>query len=189
MDEHTKTRASKFLSYVLRHDPAAIGIELDEAGWVDVDALLGRYRAGGKPITRAQLDDIVATNPKQRFALSEDGRRIRANQGHTVDVDLGYDPVAPPELLFHGTVGGALDGIRTHGLVRMERHHVHLSPDRETAARVGQRRGRPVILTVRAGDMHRGGFAFFRSDNGVWLTDHVPPGYVDMPDVPHRDHR
>ena len=128
------------------------------------------------------LDEVVATNPKRRFAVADDGTRIRANQGHSVDVELGYDEVAPPEVLFHGTVARSVGAIRTKGLLKMSRHHVHLSVDEATATAVGGRRGRPVILRVRAGDMHRAGHVFYVSDNGVWLTDHVPPEYVEADD-------
>lgn len=182
MDEASRTRLSKFLSYVLRHRPDAIGLELDDGGWVEVEALLRLGRVDGKAITRAELDEVVATNAKQRFAFSEDGARIRASQGHSVDVELGYEAAVPPAELFHGMVARALDGIRARGLLRMRRHHVHLSADRETAARVGQRRGAAVVLGVRAGAMHDAGFAFFVSDNGVWLTEHVPVAFLVLPD-------
>lgn len=169
---------SKFLSFVLRHQPQAIGITLDSQGWVAVDELLSAAARHGKSISRAQLEEVVATNDKRRFALSNDGVRIRANQGHSVEVDLALTPLAPPELLYHGTVERFLESIRVQGLLRGERHHVHLSPDRETAQRVGQRRGRPVVLVVEAGRMHRDGHVFRRSENGVWLADAVPPEYL-----------
>jgi len=169
---------SKFLSLVLRHKPQEIGITLDPEGWVPVEDLLAAVARHGRPITLEQLDEVVATNDKQRFAFSPDGRLIRANQGHSVEVDLALPPVEPPELLYHGTVERFLESIREKGLVRGKRHHVHLSADRETAARVGQRRGRPVVLMVEAGRMHREGHQFFRSENGVWLTETVPPTYL-----------
>jgi putative RNA 2'-phosphotransferase len=172
------TRASKFLSLVLRHDPARIGITLDAAGWTDVDALLAALRAHGTPLSRAELHEIVASSDKQRFALSADGARVRASQGHSVAVDLGLPPREPPAVLYHGTVADALPGIRAAGLVRGARHHVHLSSDVDTARTVGGRRGAPVILGVCAGAMHAAGRAFYRSDNGVWLTEHVPPAFV-----------
>jgi putative RNA 2'-phosphotransferase len=176
--EKARTAMSRFLSLVLRHHPAAIGIQLDHAGWVAVDTLLARCRAHGRTISRTQLQEIVATSPKQRFTLSDDGTRIRANQGHSVSVDLGYAPAEPPELLFHGTVASQVASIQAKGLHKMARHDVHLSPDRQTARVVGSRRGRPVILRIAAGRMHRDGYVFRLSANGVWLTPEVPPAYV-----------
>jgi putative RNA 2'-phosphotransferase len=181
MKERERTRISKLLSLVLRHQPEAIGLELDEAGWVDVESLVEGCATHGKAITREILAEVVATSPKQRFAFSDDGRRIRASQGHSVDVQLGYDPCQPPAQLFHGTVDRFLPAIRERGLTRMQRHHVHLSPDRETATTVGERRGKPIILVIDAGRMARDGFDFFVSANGVWLTEHVPPEYIDFP--------
>lgn len=171
-------RTSKFLSLVLRHDPARIGITLDDAGWTDVAQLLAACAAHGVSLTRDQLAAVVAESDKQRFALSPDGTRIRANQGHSVEVDLQLAPAEPPEVLYHGTVEAALAGIRADGLVRGKRHHVHLSADAATATKVGARRGTPVILTVRAADMVAAGHVFYCSDNGVWLTEHVPPHFI-----------
>ncbi len=175
---------SKFLSLVLRHKPQEIGIILDAEGWVPVDDLLLAAARYGQPITREQLDEVVATSDKKRFAFSPDGRLIRASQGHSVEVELGLVPVEPPELLYHGTVERFLESIHEMGLVRGSRHHVHMSADPETAARVGQRRGRPVVLVVEAGQMHRHGHQFFRSDNGVWLTETVPAAYLRFPEHP-----
>jgi putative RNA 2'-phosphotransferase len=174
---------SKFLSFVLRHNPQAIGITLDAEGWVSVDELLAAAARHGQSIRREQLDEVVATNDKKRFAFSPDGRLIRANQGHSVEVDLGLAPVEPPELLYHGTVERFLDSIHEKGLIRGKRHHVHLSADRETAVRVGQRSGRPVVLVVESGRMHRDGHKFFRSENGVWLTETVPSTYLQFPEA------
>ncbi|HLL21936.1 MAG TPA: RNA 2'-phosphotransferase [Kofleriaceae bacterium] len=174
-------RVSKFLSLVLRHDPARIGITLDEAGWTDVDALLAACAAHGVAITRAELDALVASSDKQRYALSPDGARIRANQGHSVPVSLGLLPATPPERLYHGTVDAALPGIRAQGIVKGARHHVHLSADMPTATKVGSRRGKPVLLVVRAAEMAAAGHVFYRSENGVWLADHVPPAFIDVP--------
>jgi putative RNA 2'-phosphotransferase len=171
-------RVSKFLSLVLRHDPGRIGIRLDDAGWTGVSELLAACAAHGVSITRAELTALVAASDKQRFALSADGQRIRANQGHSVDVDLQLVAVAPPATLYHGTVASAISSIRKGGLVRGERHHVHLSADVETASRVGARRGKPVILTVRAADMAAAGHVFYRSANGVWLVEHVPAEFI-----------
>jgi putative RNA 2'-phosphotransferase len=173
---------SKFLSLVLRHKPQAIGITLDAEGWVAVDELLAAAGRHGQAITRQQLQEVVATNDKKRFSFSPDGQRIRANQGHSVDVDLGLAPCNPPELLYHGTVRRFLDSIRAKGLLRGSRRHVHLSLDQETAARVGQRRGRPVVLVIEAGRMHRDGHPFYQSENGVWLTEAVPPEYLRFPE-------
>ena len=169
---------SKFLSFVLRHNPQAIGITLDAEGWVPVDELLAAAARDGQSISREQLEEVVATNDKKRFAFSFDRSLIRANQGHSVEVDLGLAAVEPPELLYHGTVDRFLDSIRAKGLVRGNRQHVHMSADRETAARVGQRRGRPVVLVVESGRMHRAGHRFYRSENGVWLTEAVPIEYL-----------
>ncbi|MBI5549545.1 MAG: RNA 2'-phosphotransferase [Deltaproteobacteria bacterium] len=182
MDEKTRTGLSKFLSLVLRHEPETIGIELDDQGWVEIESLLGQARAHGKDLSRATLDEVVETSPKRRFAISDDGTKIRASQGHSVDVQLGYQPTTPPERLFHGTVASSLDSIKAAGLTKMARHHVHLSPDLQTARAVGARRGKPVVLQVAAGRMHRAGHSFFLSANGVWLTDCVPPQYIDFPE-------
>lgn len=182
MNERERIRVSKFLSLILRHRPEEVGVELDEAGWVDVAVLLERCAAHGKAISREALHEIVATSPKQRFAVSTDGERIRANQGHSVGVELGYEPAEPPLELFHGTVEKFLAAIRNDGLLKMQRHHVHLSPDRETAANVGQRRGKPIILIVQAERMARSGHEFYLSTNGVWLTDHVPPEFIEIPE-------
>ncbi len=171
-------KRSKFLSLVLRHEPEKIGIVLDENGWVEVDVLLTALTAYGRGMERASLERVVVENDKKRFAFSEDGQRIRANQGHSVEVDLALVPQAPPEKLFHGTVDKFLAAIFTQGLVKGERHHVHLSPDLETATKVGLRRGNPVILEIDAAEMHRGGHKFFLSANGVWLTDTVPPQFL-----------
>jgi uncharacterized protein (TIGR02452 family) len=171
-------RISKFLSLVLRHQPARIGITLDDAGWTDVDALLAACAAHGVTITRAELDEVVATSDKQRYAFSEDRTRIRANQGHSVPVELGLAPTPPPETLYHGTVDAALEGIRADGIKKGARHDVHLSDNLDTATKVGGRRGKAVILTVRAGAMADAGHVFYRTENGVWLTDHVPPQFI-----------
>jgi putative RNA 2'-phosphotransferase len=169
---------SKFLSLVLRHRPDVIGITLDAEGWVPVEDLLAACAQHGRAISRKQLDVVVRTNDKQRFAFSADGSRIRANQGHSLPIDLGLVSLEPPELLYHGTVPRFLESIRQEGLTRGNRHHVHLSPDTQTATKVGQRRGRPVVLVIEAGRMFRDGHEFYQSENGVWLTDAVPPAYI-----------
>lgn len=163
---------------MLRHKPEAIGIRLDAAGWTSVAELLRAAGEHGTPLTRASLREIVETNDKRRFELSPDGERIRASQGHSVSVELGYAPAAPPAILYHGTPRGNLGSIRERGLLRGRRHHVHLSSDAEIARRVGSRRGAPVVLRVRAAAMHDAGHEFFLSANGVWLTDFVPPEFL-----------
>ena len=172
------TKLSRLLSYVLRHEPGNFGLELDGGGWVAVDALLTALQKSGHEVTPDDLKEVVRLSKKQRFAFSDDGLQIRANQGHSVDVDLALDPLEPPALLFHGTVKKSLPGIREAGLLRGQRHHVHLSPDIPTATAVGARRGRPIILTVRAAEMHAEGHEFFRSVNGVWLTEAVPARFI-----------
>jgi putative RNA 2'-phosphotransferase len=173
-------RISKFLSLVLRHEPEKAGLSLDSAGWVDVDALLLGCASAGVRCTREELDLVVAQNDKQRFAFSPDRRRIRANQGHSVEVDLDYASAVPPEFLFHGTADRFLDSIKAKGLVKAQRHHVHLSANRLVAIEVGRRHGRPVIVRVAAGTMHRAGCEFFLSANGVWLTASVPPQHLSI---------
>lgn len=169
---------SKFLSLILRHEPGKIGLALGEGGWVDVEELLAKLAAAGKRIDRARLEHLVATSDKKRFTLSEDGSRIRAAQGHSVEVDLALSPAIPPETLYHGTADRFLISIRATGLTKQSRQHVHLSADAETATRVGQRHGRVAVLTVSSGEMHRAGHAFWRADNGVWLTEAVPPHFL-----------
>lgn len=182
MDQHSRTKISKFLSYVLRHDPDSIGITLDSSGWVAVETLLAQCAAHDRAVARAELDEVVRTSEKQRFAFSADGERIRASQGHSIEVDLAYMPTDPPAALVHGTVESALDAVRERGLAKMSRHHVHLSADEATAMAVGGRRGKAVLLRVDARGMHEAGHAFFLSANGVWLTDHVPPHFITFPD-------
>ena len=169
---------SKFLSLVLRHEPSAAGVTLDEAGWVDVDVLLAGCAAHGQWITLEELREIVRTSDKQRFALSQDGLRIRANQGHSVEVELGHAPASPPEVLYHGTGRQHVASIRASGLQKQKRHHVHLSEGRESAAAVGRRQGKLAMIEIRAGEMSRDGFVFFKTPNNVWLTDHVPVKYL-----------
>lgn len=171
--------ASKFLALVLRHRPELIGLTLDAAGWADIDDLIARA-AGHHPLTRALIERAVAENDKQRYAISEDGRRIRARQGHShaVAVALDLPVVAPPAVLYHGTATRFLDAILREGLDRRGRQHVHLSDDADTATRVGARHGRPVVLRVDAAAMASAGHVFHRAENGVWLTDAVPPTFL-----------
>jgi putative RNA 2'-phosphotransferase len=181
MMNERNTHISKFLALVLRHKPEEIGIRLDEAGWVEVEVLLEAMGRNGECVSREELEEVVTTNDKKRFALSGDGRRIRANQGHSVDVDLHLPAVMPPEILYHGTADRFLEGIRKTGLQKGQRQHVHLSETKETGETVGKRHGRPVVLQVRAGDMHRAGRKFWRSENGVWLTEVVPAEFIVFP--------
>ena len=177
--QHVTT--SKFLSKHLRHAPEALGLTLEEGGWVRVDDLLAGAAKQGVTITRAELIEIVETNDKRRFSFDETGERIRANQGHSTEVDLDLPEVVPPAELFHGTVEKSLPAILAEGLKKMDRHDVHLSKDVETATRVGARRGKPIILVVDAARMAADGYKFRLSANGVWLTDHVPPQYLRRP--------
>ncbi|MEV0648501.1 RNA 2'-phosphotransferase [Phytomonospora sp. NPDC050363] len=179
MDPKKLVTISKMLSKTLRHDPARLGLTLDAQGWTGVDELLTALASKGYPLTRAELDDVVEGNDKRRFTIA-DGR-IRANQGHSIEVDLALEPAEPPALLFHGTAIGNLDAILAGGLVRGGRHHVHLSADTETATRVGTRHGKPVVLTVLAAQMAAAGHDFYVSANGVWLADHVPARFLRKP--------
>ena len=173
------TETSKFLSLVLRHKPEAIGITLDREGWVEVETLVEAARRHGRSLDAFTIERVVATSDKQRFALSGDGKSIRANQGHSTNtVDIPFAAQTPPPLLYHGTVARFVDAIRREGLKPGSRHHVHLSRDRETATLVGRRRGDPVVLVIDAARMHAAGHAFFLSANGVWLTERVPSQYV-----------
>jgi putative RNA 2'-phosphotransferase len=180
MTQSRRIRVSKFLSKHLRHAPDAIGLSLQPGGWVGVDDLLAACERAGVSLSRDELREIVSTNDKQRFAFSGDGSRIRASQGHSVDLDLQLEPRIPPALLFHGTAQQFLHAILVRGLLKMRRHHVHLSADRDTATKVGSRRRKPIILEVAAERMHAAGFVFYQSANGVWLVDHAPPHYLSV---------
>jgi len=177
---------SKFLSRVLRHHPEAIGLSLDSQGWADVEHLLAQARRHGVALTPELLQEVVEHNDKRRFAFDEDKRRIRANQGHSIPVDLGLEPVRPPEFLYHGTAAANVATIREQGLLPGRRNHVHLSADESTAARVGGRHGRAVVIEARAGLMHAAGYPFYLSANGVWLTEHVPVAYLGLPPDPEQ---
>lgn len=173
-----QVRRSRRLSYVLRHDPASVGVTLDPAGWAAVDEVLAGLRAAGLPLSRVELGQLVAESPKQRFELAADGRRIRARYGHSVPVDPGHPASAPPAVLYHGTPERTVERILREGLRRMGRTQVHLSSDPASASEVGARRGRPVILAVDAGGMHRDGHDLRQAAPGVWLVDEVPAGYL-----------
>ncbi len=175
-----KSRLSygKFLSLVLRHKPETIGLNLDPQGWADIESLLSGCRKKGLELDRVKLLRIVEADDKQRFQFSPDGLKVRACQGHTIPVDLELEPTVPPDRLYHGTTERFLPSILKRGLVKGRRLYVHLSPDTETARKVGSRRGPASILEVRSGEMHQNGYRFYLSANGVWLTDHVPAQYL-----------
>jgi len=175
-----QVRISKFLSLVLRHEPGKIGISLDKNGWAPVSELLRACNARGFRLSREELDRVVAENDKKRFAFNNDLSLIRASQGHSIQVDLGYEPIEPPEILYHGTTERFLSSIREDGLTKRGRTHVHLSEDVASATKVGSRRGAPVVLRIQSGRMHSDGYKFFLSANGIWLTDKVPPDYISF---------
>jgi putative RNA 2'-phosphotransferase len=174
----SKVKLSKFMSLVLRHKPDSIGLSLDDGGWADINELIDKASKVRVNLTPSLILDIVATSDKQRFCISPDGDRIRANQGHTVTVELGLHEAEPPNVLFHGTAWRNLSAIRREGIKRGNRNYVHLSKDKETALKVAARHGRPVVLKVLTAKMFRDGIHFFISKNGVWLTDYVSPEYI-----------
>ncbi len=174
-------RIGRIIILALRHKPEVLGLRVNEEGWVQVSDLLSSLANSNKEITVDELRYIVDSSDKQRFALSEDGLRIRANQGHSIDITLGYDAVVPPDYLYHGTTEEALNNILKDGIQKMGRHHVHLSEDLTTAIEVGSRRGRSIILKVESRMMHEDGFEFYNSDNNVWLTSYVPSKYIVVP--------
>ncbi len=176
-------RMSKFLSYVLRHHPESIGLELDEGGWVRVDVLLSAAEQSGTTLDERLLQQVVQQGDKKRFSFSEDRLRIRANYGHSISIDLGLEPIEPPELLYHGTAKCFLDSIRREGLQRRGRNYVHLSPDEKSAVQVGARHGRAVVLVVESRRMHQAGHAFYCSQSGIWLTEEVPAQYLSFPEA------
>jgi putative RNA 2'-phosphotransferase len=169
------TKTSKFLAKVLRHSPEKYGLTLEPGGWVPINDLLKKTG-----IDRTTLERVVANNDKKRYGFNETGDKIRANQGHSVEVDLQLEPMIPPDVLFHGTAERTVPLIMQSGIQRMNRSHVHLSMELDTAVKVGQRHGRPVVLQVAAYEMHTAGFVFYRADNGVWLTEHVPVDYISL---------
>ncbi len=169
-------KISKYLSFVLRHQPSSIGLTLSDEGWADIQELIVKTRKFA--LTKELINTVVNTNDKKRFLISDDGSRIKANQGHSIKVALGLEPRMPPDILLHGTAERFLDSIFQHGLTKQQRHHVHLSEVQETAVKVGARYGKPVILNVDSKQMHSDGFEFFKTENHVWLVEHVPVKYL-----------
>ena len=178
MNNSRLVKISKYLSYHLRHRPDKLGLHLAPGGWVSVDELLAACKKYKFPLKRTELNEVVERNDKKRFSFDATGTRIRANQGHSVQVDLQLEPVVPPDVLYHGTGRGAAESIGCQGLCKMSRHHVHLSTDIATARNVGKRWGHPVIFAVDAAAMHKAGYTFYCSENGVWLVERVPPEYL-----------
>jgi len=182
MNNSRLVKISKYLSKHLRHQPERIGITLENGGWVNVDKLLDACQKNNFPISRQELKEVVANNDKKRFSFDSTGKLIRANQGHSVEIDLLLEAQVPPDILYHGTSHRVVDSILETGLDKMSRHHVHLSTDINTAIKVGARHGRPVVFIVNAGKMYQDGYMFYCSDNGVWLVDLVPPQYLSLSD-------
>lgn len=180
MNEQDKKRISKFLSFILRHSPEAIALQLDDHGWANVEELLQKAALHQRVFSKEDLIEIVATNDKKRYAFDETRTRIRASQGHSLQIELQLPPAVPPEILYHGTAARFLENIKVEGLMKMSRQHVHLSASRKTAESVGRRRGIPVILCIQSGRMHRDGAVFFLSDNDVWLVEHVDVKYIEL---------
>lgn len=181
MQNNNVKKISKFLSLVLRHKPEIINLSLDEQGWASVEILLDKLHSKGKGISFEELEWVVENNNKKRFAFNDDKSRIRANQGHSIQLDLGYAPVEPPEFLYHGTATRFIESIQKTGLEKRNRHHVHLSQELETASSVGKRHGKLAMLIVRSNEMYAAGHHFYVTDNGVWLTDYVPVEFIDFP--------
>jgi putative RNA 2'-phosphotransferase len=177
-DQNFHKRTSKFLSLVLRHQPETLGISLDKNGWTNVAELLSKMNSKGRQVDLEALEVIVETNDKKRFAFNDDKSMIRANQGHSTPIDLGYEVKTPPAILYHGTGEKSVESIWNSGLKKQKRHHVHLSKDLETAISVGGRHGKPFIFEVLTSEMVNDGFEFFESTNGVWLTNEVPTKYL-----------
>lgn len=177
------TKISKYLSYHLRHRPDLLGLELAPGGWVEVDKLLEAAEKNHFPISEIELKQVVEQDDKQRFSFDNTGNLIRANQGHSIAIDLQLKPITPPNILYHGTYKGAVTVIQQQGLKKMSRHHVHLSAELQTAISVGQRRGDPVVFQIDAFEMNQAHYKFYRSDNGVWLTEFVPVKYLQPIEV------
>ena len=184
MTDKKQIHTSKYLSLILRHKPETIGLTLDKNGWAQIDELLEKIGMHGHPLTLEELRLIVDNNDKKRFVFSFDMTKIRANQGHSIHVDLELKEKIPPAILFHGTADKNISSIQEKGLLKGQRHHVHLSADKETAFKVGQRYGKPIILIIYAGKMNAQGFSFYQSENNVWLTEHVAPHFIEFPISP-----
>jgi putative RNA 2'-phosphotransferase len=180
MNEKQLKTISKFLSLTLRHQPQLIGLQLNQEGWADVNELIQKGSQHHPELTKAVLDLVVSTNDKKRFAYNEDESKIRASQGHSIDIELNIEPKQPPEYLHHGTVDKFMEAIKKEGLQKMKRNHVHLSATTDTAITVGNRRGEAIILTVFSGRMHEEGYLFYLSANGVWLTEAVPVEFINF---------
>ena len=173
---------SKFISLVLRHNPSLIKLDLDANGWVSVDQLIANAsKVQNVAFTKEDLFRVVDTNDKKRFALNEDKTRIRASQGHSINVDLQLEPIEPPDILYHGTANKSIRFILREGINKMTRTHVHLSDTMHTAEKVGKRHGEVIVIPIKAKLMHQDGFKFYKSENNVWLTDSVPTKYFDIP--------
>jgi len=178
MNEKEIKKVSKFLSLILRHKPETIGLVLDAQGWAEIDALIAKSK--NVKLTRELLSEVVQKDNKQRYSIEAD--RIRANQGHSVKIDLELQALVPPKILYHGTATRFLESIMKHGLRKQQRHHVHLSVDQQTAIKVGTRHGNVVLLEIDALKMHEEGHEFYLSANGVWLCERVPVGFIGMVD-------
>jgi len=178
MTESRIVKVSKFMSLVLRHNPQKIGITLDENGWADTKLLISGLCRNGHNVSLEDLKEVVANNDKQRFKFNDDYSKIRANQGHSVTVNVEMKEIQPPDILYHGTATRFWESIRTEGLTARNRLHVHLSADKETATDVGKRHGKPIVLIINATQMYKDGFVFYLSENGVWLVNAVPSKYI-----------
>ena len=178
MNEKNKKIISKFLSLILRHQPQEIDLNLDENGWANVDELIVKCAIKNIKFNFEDLKEVVATNEKKRFIFNEDKSKIRANQGHSIEIDLALEPVMPPDFLYHGTAEKNIDSILENGIKKMNRQHVHLSQEKATAINVGSRHGKPVVLIINSSQMYEDGILFYKSENNVWLSDFVDKKYI-----------
>lgn len=183
MTEKEITNISRFMSLVLRHQPDKIGLTLDAQGWTSVEELIEKMQKAGENLNHGILEEVVANNNKKRFAFNEDKTRIRASQGHTIEIELGYEPKEPPEILYHGTAFKNIASILQKGILKGDRHHIHLSKDEETAMNVGNRHGKPVLLIIKAQRMFKDDIPFYCSENGVWLTEYIHPKYFSVKEM------